>query len=275
MGKAMFKLVIGLVVGGGLWFTAKAMGFPPVFQWAFFSYAAVGTVVFLLLDIPSMKPQSGWGAALSVLLFFGLLCVGYGAGASLLPQFDPEDEKGKTAKVLGSAKSGNPLDPWKADEVIQRAKELDEKVKMLEARIKALGSGSVPVAQPGGAAPVTASVPAPGGASGGDILKVGEEQWQLQECYNCHKLRGDGGKKRGPELDNIGTYLTVEEIKQKIFDPKSFMAEGFEKEWEKGRMPDKFKDVMSDSEMVALATWLHSFAGKNPSVITPKPIKKK
>jgi hypothetical protein len=60
MGKAIFKLVIGLVVGGGLWFTAKAMGFPPVFQWAFFGYAAIGTVVFLLLDIPSMKPQGGW-----------------------------------------------------------------------------------------------------------------------------------------------------------------------------------------------------------------------
>jgi mono/diheme cytochrome c family protein len=273
MGKAMFKLVIGLVVGGGLWFTAKAMGFPPVYQWAFFSYAAIGTVVFLLLDIPSMKPQSGWGAALSVLLFFGLLCVGYGAGASLLPQFDTEDEKGKTAKVLGSAKSGNPLDPWKADEVIQRTKELDEKVKVLEARIKALGSGLAPVAHSGGAAPVTASVPVPGGASGGDILKVGEEQWQLQECYNCHKLRGDGGKKRGPELDNIGTHLTVDQIKQKIMDPKSYMATGFEKEWEKGRMPDKFKDVMSDGEITALATWLNTF--KNTAVDTPIPIKKK
>ena len=35
-------------------------------------------------------------------------------------------------------------------------------------------------------------------------MKLGEEQWQLQECYNCHKLKGEGGKKRGPELDNIG-----------------------------------------------------------------------
>lgn len=120
---------------------------------------------------------------------------------------------------------------------------------------------------------MTASVPAPGGASGGDILKVGEEQWQLQECYNCHKLRGDGGKKRGPELDNIGTHLTVDQIKQKIMDPKSYMATGFEKEWEKGRMPDKFKDVMSDGEITALATWLNTF--KNTAVDTPIPIKKK
>jgi mono/diheme cytochrome c family protein len=274
MGKAMLKLVIGLVVGGGLWFTAKAMGFPSVYQWAFFGYAALGTVVFLLLDIPVMKPQSGWGAAVSVLLFFGILCVGYGAGASFLPQFDPEDERGKTAKVLGSAKSGNPLDPWKADEVIRRTKELDAKVKELEARIKALGEGQAPASQAGGSAgPVTASLPAAGGAAGGDQLKIGEEQWQLQECYNCHKLRGEGGKKRGPELDNIGTHLTIDQIKQKIMDPKSYMATGFEKEWEKGRMPDKFKDVMSDGEITALATWLNTF--KNTAVDTPIPIKKK
>jgi hypothetical protein len=112
-----------------------------------------------------------------------------------------------------------------------------------------------------------------GGGDAGDVLKIGEEQWQLQECYNCHKLRGEGGKKRGPELDNIGTLLTVEEIQQKIVDPKSFMAEGYDKEWQKGVMPDKFKDLMDPKEMLALATWLGTF--KNTSVNTPKPIKKK
>jgi mono/diheme cytochrome c family protein len=110
-------------------------------------------------------------------------------------------------------------------------------------------------------------------AAAGDIMKQGEDQWQLQECYNCHKLKGEGGKKRGPELDNIGSYLTVDEIKQKIMDPKSIMAEGFEKEWEKGKMPDKFKDVMEPNDITALATWLSTF--KNTSVNTPRPIKKK
>ena len=104
-------------------------------------------------------------------------------------------------------------------------------------------------------------------------MKMGEEQWQLQECYNCHKLKGEGGKKRGPELDNIGTYLTVDEIKIKILDPKSFMAEGYEKDWEKGKMPDKYKDLMEEADVVALASWLGTF--KNTSVNTPKPIKKK
>ena len=87
------------------------------------------------------------------------------------------------------------------------------------------------------------------------------------------KLRGEGGKKRGPELDNIGNLLTVDDIKQKILDPKSWMAEGFEKEFEKGKMPDKYKDLMEETDVVALATWLVTF--KNTSVNTPKPIKKK
>src|SRR5215510_12648315 len=65
----------------------------------------------------------------------------------------------------------------------------------------------------------------------------------------------------------------VEDIKQKILDPKSWMAEGFEKEYEKGKMPDKYKDLMEDQDVVALATWLVTF--KNTSVNTPKPIKKK
>jgi mono/diheme cytochrome c family protein len=270
MRKAITKIVLGLVVGGGLWFASRVLEFPPVFQWMFFWCAVFGTVVFLMLDSPAMKPQSGWGAAVSVLLFFGVLCIGYGAGASLFPQFDPEDEKGKTDKVLEG--KPNPLDPWNADEVIKKTKELDEKVKELEERMKALGSGQAPAAVAAiGPGPVPP--PATDGGAAGDFMKVGEEQWNLQECYNCHKLRGGGGKKRGPELDNIGSYLTVDEIKQKIVDPKSFMAEGFEKEWEKGRMPDKFKDVMSDSEITALASWLNTF--KNTSVNTPKPIKKK
>jgi hypothetical protein len=37
-------------------------------------------------------------------------------------------------------------------------------------------------------------------------------------------------------------------------------------------MPDKFKDVMEESDAMALATWLSTF--KNTSVNTPKPIKK-
>ena len=104
-------------------------------------------------------------------------------------------------------------------------------------------------------------------------MKIGAEQWELHECYNCHKLKGEGGKKRGPELDNIGSYLTVEDLKTKILDPKSWMAEGYEKDYDKGKMPDKYRDLMEEADVMALATWLSTF--KNAAVNTPKPIKKK
>ena len=266
MGKAIFKIIIGLVVGAGLWIGTMALEFPPVFRWMFFAYAILGTVVFLILDAPSMKPMNGARALGAVLVFYVILCIVYIAGASLWPQYDPEDEKGKIEKLLKAKREAS--EQGKADELIARAKALDEQAKALAERIKALGGDqALPVQGGEGSGASTSTV------AGGDILKIGEEQWQLQECYNCHKLRGEGGKKRGPELDNIGNLLTVDDIKQKILDPKSWMTEGFEKDYEKGKMPDKYKDLMEDKDVVALAAWLSTF--KNTSVNTPKPIKKK
>ena len=232
----------------------------------FFGHAMFGAAVFMLLDAPSVKTMSGVKSVIAVVVFYIVLCTVYISGASMWPQFDPEDEKGKIAKILGPKRAAT--EQGKAEELIARAKALDEQVKALEMRLKALGGDQVTKEPTAGVLlRSTASV------ATGDFMKLGEEQWQLQECYNCHKLKGEGGKKRGPELDNIGSYLTVDEIKQKILDPKSFMAEGFEKDWEKGKMPDKFKDVMEDSDVTALASWLSTF--KNTSVNTPKPIKKK
>ena len=265
MGNVIKKLAIGLVVGGVLVGITRALEFPFIFQMMFFGYAMLGAAVFMLLDAPSLSTMSGVKSVIALVAFYIVLCTVYIAGASLWPQYDPEDEKGKIAKILGPKFAAT--QQGKTEELIARAKALDEQVKALEVRLKALGGGQPTNEQPAGAPTATASV------ATGDFMKLGEEQWQLQECYNCHKLKGEGGKKRGPELDNIGTYLTVDEIKQKILDPKSFMAEGFEKEWEKGKMPDKYKDLMEQNDVVALASWLGTF--KNTSVNTPKPIKKK
>ena len=265
MGNVIKKLSIGLVVGGALVGITRALEFPFIFQMMFFGYAMLGAAVFILLDAPSLKTMSGVKSLIALVAFYIVLCTVYISGASMWPQYDPEDEKGKIAKILGPKFAAT--QQGKAEELIARAKALDEQVKALEVRLKALGGDQATKEPPAGAAPATT------GVATGDFMKQGEEQWQLQECYNCHKLKGEGGKKRGPELDNIGTYLTVDEIKQKILDPKSFMAEGFEKEWEKGKMPDKYKDLMEESDVVALASWLGTF--KNTSVNTPKPIKKK
>lgn len=269
MGNMIKKLVVGLVVGGVLFGVTKALDFPSVFQMMFVAYAILGAAVFMLLDAPSIKPMSGVKALGALVVFYVVLCVAYIAGASLWPQYDPEDEKGKIAKILEPKRKLT--EQGKADELIARAKALDEKAKALAERLKALGGDQAPQDQAAGGA---GAPPASGGVvATGDVAKLGEEQWQLQECYNCHKLRGEGGKKRGPELDNIGSYLTVDQIKQKILDPKSWMAEGFEKEYEKGKMPDKYKDLMEEKDVVVLATWLAAF--KNTSVNTPKPIQKK
>lgn len=263
------KLGIALVVGGAVVAIAHSQEVPSDFQLLWAIFAMIGAVVFMVLDAPPLKTMNGGKSLFAVVAFWIVVITVCIAGASLLPQFDPEDEREKINKLLEKQRAAS--QQGKADELIARAKALDEQVKALEERLKGLGTGQIVVA---------ASIPPPGdakpagAASDGvsDVMKVGEEQWQLQECYNCHKLRGEGGKKRGPELDNIGSLLTVEEIQEKIMNPKSFMAEGYEKEWQKGVMPDKFKDLMDPKEMLALATWLGSF--KNTSVNTPKPIKK-
>ena len=265
MWNVIKKLIVGLVVGGALVGITKALEFPFIFQMMFFAYAMLGSAVFILLDASALKPMGGIKSVIVLVAFYIVLCTAFISGASMWPQYDPQDEKGKIDKILKPKRAAT--DQGKAEELIARAKALDEQVKVLTVRLKALGGDEATKEQPAGASPATTS------AATGDFMKLGEEQWQLQECYNCHKLKGEGGKKRGPELDNIGTYLTVDEIKQKILDPKSYMAEGFEKEWEKGKMPDKYKDLMEESDVVVLASWLGTF--KNTSINTPKPIKKK
>ena len=265
MGNVIKKLMIGLVVGGALIGITRALEFPVVFQMMFFAYAMLGAAVFMLLDAPALTPMSGIKSVIVLVVFYIVLCTVYISGASMWPQYDPEDEKGKIDKILKPKRAAT--EQGKAEELIARAKALDEQAKALAVRLKALGGDQATKDQSAGAPPATT------GAATGDFMKLGEEQWQLQECYNCHKLKGEGGKKRGPELDNIASYLTVDEIKQKILDPKSFMAEGFEKEYEKGKMPDKYKDLMEENDVVALASWLGTF--KNTSVNTPKAIKKK
>jgi mono/diheme cytochrome c family protein len=270
MWNVIKKLSIGLVAGIALVGISRALEFPFVFQMMFFGQALFGAAVFILLDAPSVRTMSGTKSVIATVAFYIVLCTVFVSGASMWPQFDPEDEKGKIAKILKPKLAAT--EQGKAEELIARVKALDEQVKALEVRLMSVGGARAVKESPVAESPVAES-PVVSKAVAGDIMRLGEDQWQLQECYNCHKLKGEGGKKRGPELDNIGSYLTVDEIKQKIMDPKSIMAEGFEKEWEKGKMPDKFKDVMEPNDITALATWLSTF--KNTSVNTPKPIKKK
>ena len=122
MGNVIKKVVVGLIVGGALWGTTAALDFPMVFQMMFFAYALLGTAVFLLLDAPSIKPVGGVKAVGAMVVFYIVLCVVYIAGASLWPQYDPEDEKGKIEKILKPKRAQT--DQGKAEELIARAKAL-------------------------------------------------------------------------------------------------------------------------------------------------------
>lgn len=259
------KSVIGVILGGILVGLAKTQEFPPVFQAMFFIYALLGTLVYILLEAPSLKPIGGVKAVAALVGFYVVISGVYIGGASLLPQYDPEDEKGKIEKLLKAKRAAT--EEGKAEELIARTKALSEKADAIMQRLQAVGGDAmeaIPESTPG--------KPRMLGA-GGDLVALGKEQWNLQECYNCHKLFGEGGKKRGPELDNIGNVMTPDQLREKILFPQSWMAEGFEKDYEKKKMPDKYRELMEDSEVEALVTFLSTL--KNLSVNTPKPIKKK
>jgi len=258
------KTTIGIIIGVIVVVVAQQTHFPPVFQVMFFIYAMLGALVFILLDAPAMKRLEGIKAVGALVVFYLLLSGLYIAGASILPQFDPEDEKGKIDKVLKLRRAQS--EQGKADELIARAKELDERAQALQKQLSSLGVGAqVEVPDQ----PVSTGA----GAATGDIIARGKEQYDLQECYNCHKLFGQGGKKRGPVLDNIGNLMTPDQLKEKILDPKSWKAEGFDKQYKKGKMPDKYKDLMFPQEIDALVAFLATL--KDASVETPKPIKMK
>ena len=101
MGNVMKKLAIGLAVGAALFGAARALEFPVVFQMMFFGQAIFGAIIFMLLDAPSVKTMSRGKSVVAVVVFYIVLCTVYISGASMWPQFDPEDEKGKIAKILG------------------------------------------------------------------------------------------------------------------------------------------------------------------------------
>jgi hypothetical protein len=59
MGNVIKKSLVGIVIGGILFGATNALGFPFVFQVLFFGYAMLGAVVFIILDLPPLKPISG------------------------------------------------------------------------------------------------------------------------------------------------------------------------------------------------------------------------
>jgi mono/diheme cytochrome c family protein len=261
----------GIVAAVVLWLAARYLfHFPPVFQAMFVLYAFLGTGVFILLDAPSLSPVSGMKAVALLVGFYVLISLVYIAGASALPQYDPMVEKGKIEKIVKPKLAAT--EKGKFDELRKRTEELNAESQSILKRLEALGGEEAKriEASIGGGSTGGRTAPA---AAGGSLVALGKEQYDLQECYNCHKIGGKGSvKKRGPVLDNIGNLMKPEEMKEKILNPRAWMAEGFEKEYNKKQMPDKYKELMLDQEIDALVAYLSTL--KDTSVQTPKPIKK-
>lgn len=257
------KLIIAAALVLIVWFGTAAMHFPPIFQKMFVLYVLLGLTVFLLLDAPPFPNLTGWRAVAALIGFYAVISALYIGGASFLPQYDPTVEKGKIDKIVKPKMETPEARRAKLEEMIKKSEELQAKTSTLMAELEKLA----PSAPAGG--PATGAQPV--SASSGDIIARGMEVYDLHECYNCHKIGGKGSvKKRGPVMDNIGNFLTKEDFKKKIFDPTYLYAEGFEKEHKKGLMPDKYKELMSEEELEALASYLATL--KNPAVETPKPI---
>jgi mono/diheme cytochrome c family protein len=270
---------IGVIVKRGIqggvtavvfWLASRYLfHFPPVFQAMFVLYAILGTGVFILLDAPPLAPVSGVKAAALLAGFYGVISLVYIAGASALPQYDPMVEKGKIEKIVKPKWAAT--EKGKIEELRKRTEELNAETQAILKRLEALGGEEAKKIEASVGRGPAAGLPRM--PAGGDLVALGKEQYDLQECYNCHKIGGKGSvKKRGPVLDNIGSLMKPEELKEKVLDPRSWMAEGFEKEYKKKQMPDKYRELMSDQEIDALVAYLATL--KDPAVQTPKPVKK-
>jgi mono/diheme cytochrome c family protein len=263
------KVAIGAILAIVLVILAKALHFPSVFQIMFVLYAMLGTAVFILLDAPSLRPFFGGAAIVALVAFYAVISIVFIAGANVLPQYDPQVEKGKIDKIVKPKLSAT--EKGKIEELLKRSEDLNAQSQAILKRLEALGGAGAKAIE----ASVKSAAPtmSRSGSAVGDLVSLGKEQYDLQECYNCHKIGGKGGvKKRGPHLDNIGNLMKPEEMKEKLLNPRSWMAEGFEKEYNKKLMPDKYKELMSDQEVDALVAYLSSL--KDSSVETPKPVKK-
>ncbi len=266
-GLVISRTAVGVVVASVVYIAARLLHFPPVFQIMFVFYAFLGTLVYILLDAPPLPPLGGMKALIALVVFYAVISGVFIAGAYVLPQYDPQVEKGKIDKIvkpkLAATEKGRVAD------LLKRTDELNAQSQAILKRLETLGGAQVKDIE----ASVKGEEPGRPKPAAGDVVALGLEQYDLQECYNCHKVGGKGGlKKRGPHLDNIGNIMKPEELKEKLLNPRSYMAEGFEKEYNKKLMPDKYKELMSDQEVDYLVAYLATL--KNSSVETPKSIKK-
>jgi mono/diheme cytochrome c family protein len=96
-----------------------------------------------------------------------------------------------------------------------------------------------------------------GVASAQDKVAKGQQVYADQKCQLCHSIAGKGNAK-GP-LDEVGSKLKAEEIREWIVDPAKMAAAA--KADRKPAMPAKYKDLPKD-DVDALVAYLSSLKKK-------------
>lgn len=259
------SLLWTLVLAAAVWGIAAAVGFPPLFRWLFVGYVILAWPFYLLLDARPMSPPRR--PLLAVVTFFVLVSGLLTAAAALLPQYDPRVEQDKIRRLQQAALEREEARRLEALRQLATRQGF-QLVPATEAGARAAepAAGPAPVARAATPAPTPAArVPDP------KLVALGQQVYNDYECYNCHKLGGKGGvKRRGPELDDVGSLVAPEMLRTKIWDPLVFMTEGYEEEYRKVIMPDDYKDRMGPKELDALVAYLSSL--RAPGHKTPKPL---
>lgn len=276
LGRFGRPLGIALGIAVVIWLVAGWVGFPLLFQSFFVVYVFVGLIIILYLDArDARQPKHPVVAITGFLLTLTVVFVAWGFA---LPQYNPEFEIKRIERMKKMARLDLEDERLEEEEAALKVVKQGwlEELKKNPTMIASLAAevGVVAPEEESEGAEVEAeaeAVEVKMAAPSAEMIEMGKQALVDYECTNCHFVGGKGGtKKRGPKLDNIGSLLTMEQMEKKILDPFYIMAEGFEKQYDEGQMPDTFGEQMSKREMKALVAYLSTL--RDTSVDTPKPI---
>lgn len=261
--KTKWKLIIAVVLGVIVFIVSGAVGFPRLFRWMFVGYVFGGFLFFILLDSRPMKGKSGPAAFAGIVIFYLIISAFFTINGRVWPQYNPEEEKEKIAKLI------KPGERITRGDLEAKVAELEKKVEDLSAGVVApppgamVPPGEVAKKEPGKpavAAPPMVKAPSP------ELIAQGREVYDLYECYNCHKVGGKGGvKRRGPELDHVKDNFNAKQLADRIwfpYTPGRKATKGFEKEFDEKVMPDYYNEQITKEEMDALVAYLLSLKKK-------------
>ena len=80
-------------------------------------------------------------------------------------------------------------------------------------------------------------------------VKKGMQVFATQKCSQCHSIAGKGNAKG--KMDDVGSKLTAEEMREWITDPVGMAAKN-----KKGRKPPMKKKALSSDDVDALVAYL-------------------